>query len=154
MSSIPQVSPGMDSSRQTAGKNTKYPGSLPASLPVVKSRILMIGQKSSWGFPLQSALQALGCEFSFAATLRVSNEFLRKKHYDVLLLDSSVPPSLRRKLAEALAASEASIFQLFPVENDCWWLPVLRKGEYCFGAPGYRTKEFPAELARLLEIAE
>lgn len=114
----------------------------------------MVGQKASWGSPLQSALQDLGCEYSFAVSLRVTNEFVRKKSFAVLLLDSTVPPALRRRLATGMAGSEASIFQLFPVENDCWWLPVLRKGEDCFGSPGVRTKEFPGELARLLGNTE
>lgn len=114
----------------------------------------MVGQKTSWGAPLQSTLKDLGCDFSFAASLRVTGEFVRKKSYAVLLLDSTVPPALRRELAAGMVGSRASIFQLFPVENDCWWLPVLLKGEDCFGSPGFRTKELPSELTRVLGIAE
>jgi hypothetical protein len=154
MSSSPQVSPGVESSRQPAGTSTKYGGALPASFPVPKSRILMVGQKTSWGAPLQTTLKDLGCDFFFAASLRVTNEYVRKKSYAVLLLDSTVPPTQRKKLAAGMAGSRASIFQLFPVENDCWWLPVLIRGENCFGSPGFRTKELPVELARVLQISE
>jgi hypothetical protein len=150
MSSVPQVSPSVASNRHPVRSGTKYPGALPGPFPVPKSRILMVGQNTSWGAPLQSTLKKLGCDFTFAPSLRVTTEQVRRGSYALLLLDSTVPPALRRQLVSGLVGSEASIYQLFPVENGCWWLPVLLSGEDCFGSPGFRTKELPAELARVL----
>jgi hypothetical protein len=111
----------------------------------------MVGRNTSWGAPLQSTLKKLGCDSSFAPSLRVTTEFVRKGSYTVVLLDSTVPPALRKQLISGLAGSESSIFQIFPVENGCWWLPVLVLGEDSFGAAAIRTKEFPAELERILQ---
>ncbi|MBZ5660532.1 MAG: hypothetical protein LAO08_09005 [Acidobacteriia bacterium] len=150
MSSVPQVSPSVAAARPPAGNSKNLGRTLPESLPVPKPRILMVGRNTSWGAPLQLTLRELGCDFAFAPSLRATPDFVRKKSVAVLLLDSTVPPTHRRKLAAALAGSNISIFQLFPVENDCWWLPALLKGEDCFGSPGFRSKELPVELSRVL----
>src|SRR6266849_704335 len=135
MSSIPQVSPSVASNRQGASSNSKLRGFLPAPEPVPKSRILMVGRNTSWGAPLQSTLKRLGCVFSFAPSLRVTSEYVSKGLYALLILDSTVPPALRKQLVSGLTGSASSIFQLFPVENGCWWLPVLLLGVECFGSP-------------------
>ena len=150
MSSIPRVSPSIESSRHTPGIITNNGGPSTGLFPDPRSRILMVGRNTSWGAPLQSALKKLGCNFSFAPALRVTAEYVHKGSYALLLLDSTVPPELRRRLVFGLAGSGTSIFQLFPVENSCWWLPALLLGEDCFGSPGFRSKDLPAELARLL----
>jgi hypothetical protein len=150
MSSIPQVAPGVESSRRAVQSVTKYRGRVPDSLPVAKSQILMVGQNSSWGGRLQSALEQIGCDFSFVPSLRATPEYVRKGAYPLLLLDSTVPTERRKKLCASLMGSRISIYQLFPVENGCWWLPVLVSGEECFGSPGFRTKELLAEIARRL----
>jgi hypothetical protein len=154
MSSVPQVSPTIASNRHPAGASTTPRQTLPDSLPVPKLRILMVGRNTSWGTRLQLTLQELGFDFAFAPALRATPEFVRKKSVSLLLLDSTVPSAHRRKLASGLAGSSASIFQLFPVENDCWWLPVLLKGEDCFGSPGFRTRDLRAEFARVLALNE
>lgn len=150
MSSIPQVSPSVYSNRHPSGTRSNSRGPLLDSLPVPKSRILMVGQTTSWGAPLQSTLRNHGYLSCFAASLRVTSEYVRKGAYALVLLDSTVPKGLRKQLVSGLAGSETSIYQLFPVEIGCWWLPVLVLGEDCFGSPGFRTKELPAELARVL----
>ena len=154
MSSVPQVSPSVDSNQYPVRTSTDFRGPLPASLPIPRSHILMVGQSTSWGAPLQSTLNKIGCDFSFAPSLRVTAEHVRKGSYALLLLDSTVPPEHRQQLVSGLLGSDTSIYQLFPVENGCWWLPVLVSGEECFGSPGFRTKELLAELARLLRNAQ
>ena len=151
MSSVPQVSPGVDLDRRPVKTGTKYRRALPASLPVSRLRILMVGQSTSWGAPLQSTLKELGCDFSFAPSLPATIKMARNGLYSALLLDSTVPVAIRKELVSGLAGSGTSVFQLFPVENGCWWLPVLRQGEDSFGSPGFRTKELRLELARLLQ---
>ena len=87
---------------------------------------------------------------SFAAPQTVTAEYVRKGAYDLILLDSTVSPEQRRQLASELIGSEASIFYTFPVENGCWWLPTLRRGQDCHGTPAFRRNEFPFELERIL----
>ncbi len=52
--------------------------------------------------------------------------------------------------------SPSSVLQLvllnysYPVEDGCWWLPVARHGQKCFGAPGLRPSEFVAVFDEML----
>jgi hypothetical protein len=96
------------------------------------------------------SLEKFGCELSCLNPLTVTPERARQGSYNVILLDSTVPHELRRELASELAGSETSIFYTFPVEHGCWWLPSLRQGQDCHGAPAFRHNEFPAELERIL----
>jgi hypothetical protein len=96
-------------------------------------------------------LEKFGSEISFAPPQAVTPEYVKNGDYNLILLDSTVPAEQRRHLSCELAGSEASIFYAFPVENGCWWLPTLRRGRDCHGAPAFRRNEFPLELERILQ---
>jgi len=96
------------------------------------------------------SLAKFGSELSFAAPKTVTSKYVKKGGYNLILLDSAVAPEQRRQLVSQLAGSRVSIFYTFPVENGCWWLPTLRDGQDCHGAPAFRRNEFPLELERML----
>jgi hypothetical protein len=112
--------------------------------------VLLVGRNGSWGSFVLKSLEKFGCALSFEAPQNVTPLFVSERRYDVILLDSTVPPEQRRQLAAALAGSGASIYYTFPVENGCWWLPALHRGQDCHGTPAFRRNEFPAELERIL----
>jgi len=87
---------------------------------------------------------------SFASPADIKPIREKNAAFDVILLDSTVTPEDRRRLAAALLGSRTSIYYTFPVENGCWWLPTLRDGQDCHGAPAFRRNEFPLELERML----
>jgi hypothetical protein len=113
--------------------------------------VLLVGRNGSWGALVLRSLEKFECELSFAAPQIVTSEYARNGEYNLILLDSTVPPEQRRQLASELIGSEASIFYTFPVENGCWWLPTLRRGQDCHGTPAFRRNEFPLELERILQ---
>jgi hypothetical protein len=115
---------------------------------ILSPSVLLVGRNGSWGSPVLKSLAKSGSELSFAAPKTVSSKFV--KTGDLILLDSAVAPEQRRQLASELAGSRVSIFYTFPVENGCWWLPTLRDGQDCHGAPAFRRNEFPLELERML----
>jgi len=112
--------------------------------------VLLVGRNGSWGTSVLKSLEKFGSELFFVAPQTVTSEYVRRGSYNLILLDSTVPPEQRRKLASELIGSEASIFYTFPVENGCWWLPTLRHGQDCHGTPAFRRNEFPFELERIL----
>jgi hypothetical protein len=112
--------------------------------------VLLVGRNGSWGTLVLKSLEKFECELSFVAPQTVTSEYVRRGAYNLILLDSTVPPEQRRQLASELIGSEASIFYTFPVENGCWWLPTLRHGQDCHGAPAFRRNEFPFELERIV----
>jgi hypothetical protein len=107
-----------------------------------------VGRNGSWGSVVLKSLQKFGCELSFETPQTVTPAFVRSGAYDLVLLDSTVPPEQRRDLTEALAGVDLSVYYTFPVEYGCWWLPALRRGQNCHGEPAFRRNEFPAELER------
>lgn len=54
------------------------------------------------------------------------------------------------ELMTLLAGFPVNMFHLLPVEEGCWWLPVLRNGAHCLGMPALRTKEFNRALAVMI----
>ena len=50
-----------------------------------------------------------------------------------------------------LAGLRVSMFYMLPVEEGCWWLPVLRNGENCLGTPAIRTTEFTYVLIEIIK---
>ncbi len=151
MSSRPQLSPvivldpGMFETNSSL--NPRSEGTVAISCP----NVLLVGRNGSWGTLVLRSLEKFGSELSYAAPQTVTAEYVRKGAYNLILLDSTVSPEQRRQLACELIGSEVSVFYTFPVENGCWWLPTLRRGQDCHGAPAFRRNEFPSELERILQ---
>jgi hypothetical protein len=151
MSSRPQLSrvvvyePGLFETNSPRAPQSG--GMVAVSCPTV----LLVGRNGSWGASVLRSLEKFGSELSFAAPHTVTSEYVRNGAYNLILLDSTVSPEQRRQLASELVGSGASIFYTFPVENGCWWLPTLRRGQDCHGAPAFRRNEFPFELERILQ---
>lgn len=52
-----------------------------------------------------------------------------------------------------LAGPESSLYTFLPVQDDSWWVPVIRRGQFCLGTPALRSREFCEELTQILESA-
>jgi hypothetical protein len=151
MSSRPQVAPAIDympSTFEIVSSTSPRPN---VATVISCPNVLLVGRNGSWGTPVLRTLEKVRSELSFATPQAVTPEFVREGAYNLILLDSTVPPEQRRRLASELIGSEASIFYTFHVENGCWWLPTLRRGQDCHGAPAFRRTEFPFELERILQ---
>jgi len=153
MSSKPQLAPATD--YEPGFETSSAIASSPEGATAVScTSVLLVGRNGSWGTSVLRLLEKFSCELFYVAPHDVTSEYVRSGAYSLILLDSTVSPEQRRQLASELAGSEASIFYTFPVENGCWWLPALRRGRDCHGAPAFRRNEFPFELERLLQDPE
>ena len=112
--------------------------------------VLLVGRSSSWGAQITNSLRKFGSVLSFASPGDIKPIRDKSAAFDLILLDSTVTAEERRRLAAALLGSKTSIYYAFPVENGCWWLPALRRGEDCHGSAAFRRKEFPGELESVL----
>lgn len=50
-----------------------------------------------------------------------------------------------------LNGATSRAFYCLPVEDGCWWLPLMCCGEKCLGAPAFRPSEFVGELDRVVQ---
>ena len=151
MSSTPQLAPAVDFLSELFEKISSQP-SLSNSAPAVSCpTVLLVGRNGSWGTAVLKSLEKLGSELSFATPQDVTPEFLRSGSHNLILLDSTVASEQRKQLTSELNGSGASIFYTFPVENGCWWVPALLRGQDCHGTPAFRRNEFPLELERIFQ---
>lgn len=106
--------------------------------------VLLLGESESRLFYLRQQLVSRGRRCSFA---RSTNEgvALFGRHCFQLIL-STTPLHHADALLTELGDSAYTVFYCYPVEDGCWWLPVVRRGQICFGAPGLRPREFAGVL--------
>ena len=150
MSAKPHFVPASGSFREPFEKRPCIAGCLERSTAVASPTVLLVGRNGALGPSLLKSFVKHGTEFCVAPPDEATPEFAKKGGYGLILLDSTVSAEQRKRLATGLAGSQASLFYAFPVEYDCWWLPVLSYGRNCHGAPAFRRNEFAAELERLL----
>jgi hypothetical protein len=152
MSSGPQLAPLVEFVSRTIEADDSLP-SRPQSTTVVScALVLLVGRNGSWGATVLRSFEKFGSALSYVTPQTATPEYVKNGAFHLILLDSTVSADQRRRLAFELAGSNVSIFYTFPVENGCWWLPALRRGLDCHGAPAFRRNEFPPELERILEI--
>jgi hypothetical protein len=150
MSSGSQLSPAIGYSSGILEKKSAFSSRTQTAISVSCPIVLLVGRTGSWASSLIKFLEKSGAELFFVAPQTATPEYLKKVGYSLILLDSTVPAEHRRQLTSELVGSNVSIFYTFPVENGCWWLPTLRYGQNCHGAPAFRRNELLFELERIL----
>jgi len=93
-------------------------------------------------------LVKVGCTCHFAESRKEIDHILARTRLDIVL--SLNPQGSLAELTALLAGSCSSMFYRLPVEEGCWWLPALRKGERCLGAPAFRSNEFTRAIAEIV----
>lgn len=108
--------------------------------------VLLIGESPRSFTHISNRLEKGGCRCRFAQNYEEARQTLLNGSFDIVL--SVVPPrdNAIASLTEILAGTGASFFYALPVEESCWWLPALRQGERCVGAPALRPNEFASVL--------
>lgn len=71
---------------------------------------------------------------------------LLDRHMFRLIL-STQPIHLTDPMIAQVGGSDCSVFYSYPVEDGCWWLPLVHRGQKCLGAPALR----PSELVKALD---
>ncbi len=116
-------------------------------------RVLLIGQRNSWGGSLITVLQASRCTVSFARDMEeIARSAEPPETFYLILAGSECRHEMH--LSPDLAGSRTSVFYVFPVENSCWWVPALLDGVDCYGSSALRPVEFAARLKEILHQHE
>jgi hypothetical protein len=110
--------------------------------------ILLLGDNQSDWACLQRQLEKRGCRCWFGRSAKEALALTGPRDYDVIL--TSVPVTQVDSCLAELGGFQPNVFYCHPVEDGCWWLPVVRHGRECFGAPGVRGAEFPGVLDQIM----
>lgn len=113
-------------------------------------RVLAIGESGEICSPPFSRLEQRGCECYFAKSQTELASLLERIQFDIVLSARTLQGTGTGGLGGSLWGGRSSLFYIARVGDDCWWLPVLRRGRECFGSPALRTKEFMNALDDLI----
>jgi hypothetical protein len=114
--------------------------------------VLVLGESAEGSSFLLRRLQKWGCDCSFATS--TEEAFALIDHHTFHLVLSTFPLRGLDPLLGQLGESDCTVFFTCPVEDGCWWVPLMRHGQKCLGTPALLPSEFAELLPRLLkEIA-
>ena len=112
-------------------------------------RVLLLGEYSKEAQRLMWHPGQRGCHCCFAAS---AEEAVALFHQcEVHLILSTSPVHQATKIVSLLGRFNCDVFYPYPVEQGCWWLPLMNDGQKCFGAPALRPSEFANVLDQRLE---
>ena len=114
-------------------------------------RVLLVGDSPQSFFIHQKHLECNGCECEFAECERTAWEMLGRRQFDLVLCLHSSRGTSSPSLGILLSGSTTTLFYALRVEVGHWWVPILRLGEECFGAPALRPIEFSTAINEVIE---
>jgi hypothetical protein len=114
-------------------------------------RVLLVGDSPQLFFLCQKHLEKNGCECEFAKCERAVWETLGQRQFDLVLGLHTSQGTRSPSLVVLLSGSPTTLFYALRVEVGYWWVPILRLGEDCFGAPALRPSEFANALDEVLK---
>lgn len=115
--------------------------------------VLLIVERPGSFSAVTRKLNRAGCRCTFADSYARAEDLVKDGFFELIL--SAIPPrdNAMSLLTKALIGTRTSVFYVHPVEDGCWWLPALRNGLPCFGAPALRPAEFISLLDEVIEDA-
>jgi len=115
-----------------------------------EARALLVGRCLSTDYRLLERLAKSGWTCAAAEAAQPAFELAGANRFDLILSETHLPDGNFQDLMKLLADSESSLYTYLPVQDDCWWVPVIRKGQFCLGTPALRSREFCEELTQIL----
>jgi hypothetical protein len=114
-------------------------------------KVLLVGDSPQSFFFHQKHLERSGCECEFAESERTAWEMIGHRQFDLVLCLHPDRGTSSPSLGILLSGSSTTLFYALRVEVGYWWVPILRLGEECFGAPVVRPSEFANALDEVLK---
>jgi hypothetical protein len=113
-------------------------------------RVLLVGDGAEVFSSRRRRLEASGCHCEFAECEREVWNVLQQRQFHIVLSVHRGRSARTESLGALLSGSRTTLFYALPVEKGCWWVPILKVGEECFGAPALRPTEFAYVLDEVL----
>lgn len=118
-----------------------------------EARALLVGRRLATDYRLLERMAKSGWACVAAEAAQPAFDLAGTSRFDLILSETNLPDGNFRDLMKLLAEPESSLYTCLPVQDDCWWVPVIRKGQFCLGSPALRSREFCEELTQILERA-
>jgi hypothetical protein len=118
---------------------------------IAQVTVLLVGDSPEAFSSCRRRLEASGCHCEFAECEREVWIVLQQRQFDIVLSVHRGRGARTESLGALLSGSRTTLFYALPVEKGSWWVPILKVGEECFGAPALRPTEFSKVLDEVLE---
>ena len=118
-----------------------------------KLKALLVGESILGASFLVNRLWQRGCHCQFATSDEELRALLKGQDIDLVLCPTRLRGRNLLPLIDLLEGSNISLFYAQSVEEGCWWLPALRKGQRCFGSFAVRPSEFISVLDEVIDEA-
>ena len=115
-------------------------------------KVLFLGENAKgWAYLLQR-LEQRGCHCWFADSAEEGLALLDTHEFHLVL--STYGAHQASRMTAVLGRVNCSVFCCYPVEDGCWWVPLVSQGHKYLGAPALRASEFVSMLDQMIrEIA-
>jgi hypothetical protein len=111
-------------------------------------KVLLLGENAKGSSYLLHRLEQRGCHCWFADSAEQGLVLLDAHEFDLVLITCSLHQASR--MTAVLGRVNCSVFCCYPVEDGCWWVPLVSQGHKCLGAPALRPKEFVSMLDKMI----
>ncbi len=115
-------------------------------------KVLLLGESAEGSSYLLRRLEQRGCRCWFATSTEEALALFERHAFHLIL--STSPLHQKNPLIDAVGGANCRVFSCYPVEDGCWWLPLVHHGQKCLGAPALRPSEFVSLLDRLVTEIE
>ena len=113
----------------------------------IQTRVLLVGKNMKNSFALGRRLQERACEYKVVLSSDDAREMLIGERFDLILGELDLNTGALPEQIDFAIRFSATLYYCLPVEDSCWWLPAVLKGQPCLGSPALR----PAEFSRVLD---
>ncbi len=112
--------------------------------------VLFVGEYPALSASLARVLKSLGCECRYANSRQEASAAIERRNFRIVLSKAKLADGNPRALIPAMRAASGWLFLSFPVEDGCWWIPVMENGELCLEAVALRSRDFSKSLLRIV----
>lgn len=97
------------------------------------------------------ALDSFRCEWRHAGSCDEALAAMEQRTFQVVLSKLKLADGSGRRLIPAVQLASAWLFVSFPVEDGCWWIPVIEAGRLSVVASAVHSREFRSVLMKILK---
>ncbi|MGH9561805.1 MAG: hypothetical protein ACRD3S_10150 [Terracidiphilus sp.] len=116
--------------------------------------VLFVGEYQALSASVARVLNSAGCEVRCAASCQEALALLQERRYRVVLSKSKLADGNPRQLIPATQAADGWLFLSFPVEDGCWWIPLMEEGQLCMEAVALHSREFSQVLLKIVKAIQ
>jgi len=114
-----------------------------------RPNVLLVGESLNQYSSLAQRLASWGGECRFATSYKEVCALLGQQTFELVISEMHSMEGSALRMIPLLKGSSTSLFCSYPIEDSCLWMPIVERGQSCWGAPALR----PNEIARVLRRA-